>query len=559
MSVGAGILKGLYAMGEAAGKETLMEGVRETFAKVVEEVPMSQCLRVATLGREVTEGLETGEVDPLALAAMSKGLGAFKAIPLKTEYASLIPVLQTGAVLQRCAEKLGVDSHLYTGLDSVRGALNEVGFDEPVTFLLDGLDKIKAFEQDCMKAADEAGYLVTAKNVEYLIGDDAYVEGIGTKLPLIGSLNQLAYKTDLDVPFTTADLIRAGMDIATLVSIALTMGATAPTAGAVSVGTEVAAVGAEAAALGAEAATVGVVTAGAEAAAVGVEGGVAAAAGAEVVAAEGIAAGVEAAGAGAEALSGVAQVKVGAEGVGAAAKETHAFEQVRAWRAGAGADLSKGRATFGDLRARKEALQPHLKDYISERVVDEPLLGRLHEGYTQQLVEARVNKLPGDIQRINRQISRGGSGELGRQITADTFRPYFNDVAFEHPITEGGKVVSRVDILAKDAKVPIVGRDFYVPQGGNLAIETKMGKDAYLASETKHMLFQTGKHTDVADASLTVVSKDIKDLPLAVESRMREALGQESKVFAMMWNKDVLDKALRDHVADAARKLIPGG
>ena len=564
----------LLGAGKAVAKVAAVEGVVEAgkwaISRASEEATTPRSLiRVASLGREAAEAGEGGEIEPLAMYALGAILRAVPSIAIRTEYAHLLLPLQAEDALLRGIKELGLEPILYNGKDLVNGALKEAGLERPTSFLVDNLDRLHQFEQDCLECADERGVLLTAKRVDYVIGSD-YEGGILTKVPLVGSLQQLAYKWQLDSHISTADLVRAGADIAVIVTIVATSGAAAPIAGA----GEVAAVGAgpagEVAAVGAGPAGEVAGPAGEVAAqAVGATTETAATTVIETVTsgakvADGMAAGKAVAQAGAdgveaavvhgtttsetatgEALRGIAVGDVPPVEAGEMAK-------VQAWRTGEGMDLSKGRVTLGDIRQRKEALTPHLRQYAAERATNEPRLSRLCEGYKTKMLEALKEGRPGDIQRVIHQMKKNGAGELGRQAVTDIFRPYFRTVELEKLVTVDGKA-TRLDIFLGDAKAPIVGWGFQVPKGGSLAIECKAGKDAYLVGEAKHLLFQAEGHK-IADAGLTVVTKDIKGLSMAMEQRLRDSLRPKSPVFALLWDKKVLDSALADHVVSAVKR-----
>ena len=86
------------------------------------------------------------------------------------------------------------------------------------------------------------------------------------------------------------------------------------------------------------------------------------------------------------------------------------------------------------------------------------------------------------------------------------------------------------------------------PVGGSIAIEVKCGRASYLYSQKDHMVFQSGGHQE-ASASMTICSRDIKDLTPEQEEELREALRSAgSPLIGMLPTKDEIDKACWDMV-----------
>ena len=84
--------------------------------------------------------------------------------------------------------------------------------------------------------------------------------------------------------------------------------------------------------------------------------------------------------------------------------------------------------------------------------------------------------------------------------------------------------------------------------GGSIAIEVKCGRASYLYSQKDHMVFQSGGHQE-ANASITVCSRDIRDLTPEQEEELREALRSAgSPLLGMLPTKDEIDKACWDIV-----------
>ena len=80
------------------------------------------------------------------------------------------------------------------------------------------LEKLADCEQEFLKWCDNRGVLLTAKRVDYVIGQ-TYVQGVGASLPIIGSLGNILCKNALDVGITKEDWVRASLDTVLIVSL----------------------------------------------------------------------------------------------------------------------------------------------------------------------------------------------------------------------------------------------------------------------------------------------------------------------------------------------------
>ncbi len=110
---------------------------------------------------------------------------------------------------------------------------------------------------------------------------------------------------------------------------------------------------------------------------------------------------------------------------------------------------------------------------------------------------------------------------------------------------------TKTDLIIEDLKAPVIlgrGEGMSAPAGGSIAIEVKCGRASYLYSQKDHMVFQSGGHQE-ANASMTVCSRDIKDLTPEKEEELREALRSAgSPLIGMLPTKDEIDKACWDMV-----------
>jgi hypothetical protein len=100
--------------------------------------------------------------------------------------------------------------------------------------------------------------------------------------------------------------------------------------------------------------------------------------------------------------------------------------------------------------------------------------------------------------------------------------------------------------VLENLRVPVVlgrgtGRSAAV--GASIALEVKCGQAAYLQREKEHLRTQTQGHRG-ADASLTICSRDVKDLGHQEEEELRAALrGAGSALVGMLPRKEEIDRA----------------
>ena len=104
--------------------------------------------------------------------------------------------------------------------------------------------------------------------------------------------------------------------------------------------------------------------------------------------------------------------------------------------------------------------------------------------------------------------------------------------------------LDRVSLFLKTPVIVGRGNGLGAPVGGSIAIEVKTGGKDYLYSQLPHMVFQAGGHQK-ASASMTVCSRDIKNLSPEKEQELRDALKNAgSPILGMLPSKDELDGAV---------------
>lgn len=184
--------------------------------------------------------------------------------------------------------------------------------------------------------------------------------------------------------------------------------------------------------------------------------------------------------------------------------------------------------------------QRYYLEYLSDR---DPIFREKIADYRSQLEGAN-----GSVERhaVQLKIRRNLSGYCGEKIVEQALSPLGHKVDTQARTTFDDGKFTKTDLIIEDLKVPVIlgrGEGMSAPVGGSIAIEVKCGKASYLYSQKDHMVFQSGGHQE-ADASITICSRDIKDLTLEQEEELREALRKAgSPLIGMLPRKDEIDKA----------------
>lgn len=191
-------------------------------------------------------------------------------------------------------------------------------------------------------------------------------------------------------------------------------------------------------------------------------------------------------------------------------------------------------ALMRDALAREAERDPRFREKIEES-------GRLYAG-TSSLAERA---------KILRQARINASGEFAERMVAEVFRP-LGDVSTQNRTHFDDGRYTKTDLFVRNLRAPVLlgrGDRAYAPKGGSVAFEVKAGKDSYLLSQEEHLVFQAGGHRS-ADASATICTADIHDLPpdteRALRDRMREA---GSPIIALLPRKRDIDRAIFEAVA----------
>lgn len=506
------------------------------------------------IGEMVSAASEAGD-SPERDAKFVKAIGglsvaSLRAIPLKTEYAGLMDGLSgikfNPTSIQSLLGLPSKSSFLYEGFSSVKKALEKTPIGRPATFVLKSLDELRGLEQDVMRWLDKKhGMLITAKKVEYVVGKPQYQAGTLTRVPLVGSLAQLSFKAQLKESITLADLVRAGCDVAAIVTLVYTAdpsaaGAVSTASGTLAPATTASVTGAATVATKAGAATATV--AGAQSLGAGQATAVIAG---PSIAGVGQATGIQ------SVLASGRQVSSVVDSAGVHVKSDVAAQAVERWVRAEGLQIGST-INPGDLNARFRALDGMLSPYARNLYECNAGFRGLCNRFADRLVLARQLG-PGEVLRVNTQIKRNVAGEFARQLGRDAIGCYFDRTVTEVPVPVGN-TSTRIDVLFIGAKAPIIARGgLYIPKGGALAGELKAGQPGYLLGEgAGHLTFQA-EGRRVADTAMTIVSRDISQLSMAMERRLRDAMRNLSPVFKFLQSKAELDSAVLDLVSNLAK------
>jgi hypothetical protein len=192
-------------------------------------------------------------------------------------------------------------------------------------------------------------------------------------------------------------------------------------------------------------------------------------------------------------------------------------------------------------RLNLSAEQQH---YYFEHLADrDPAFRAKIADYRSQLEAA---KGPAEKHAVQLKIRRNLSGYCGEKIVEQALRPLGHKIDTQARTTFEDGRFTKTDLIIEDLKVPVIigrGEGMSATAGGSIAIEVKCGSPSYLYSQKDHMVFQSGGHQE-ANASMTVCSRDIKDLTPEQEEELREALRSAgSPLIGMLPTKDEIDKA----------------
>jgi len=226
--------------------------------------------------------------------------------------------------------------------------------------------------------------------------------------------------------------------------------------------------------------------------------------------------------------------------------------EARAWINGDAVDLSSmNEVTPGTIKERMDKIrQIGIDNYLVAKGETPNRLNRQGLLSVSKLIDAR-DLGSGSIDTMAVRIRKGPAGELGRQLVADAFKPFFEKCVFE-TAHEIGDRKTFADIRLIGAKLPFRSHDFFTPKGGTLSIEVKTRMAASLRSAKSEMLFQAGSRA-YSDAAISVVCKDILDLPVATQRALRGDLKGSAPIYKFLPKKETLDKSLLSYIEQLSK------
>ncbi len=178
-------------------------------------------------------------------------------------------------------------------------------------------------------------------------------------------------------------------------------------------------------------------------------------------------------------------------------------------------------------------------EYLSDR---DPAFRAKIADYRNQLKTANG---PAERQAVQLKMRKNLSGYFSERIVEQALAPLGSKSDTQAFTTFDDGTFTKTDLIISNLKAPIIlgkGEGMSAPAGGSIAIEVKSGKASYLYEQKDHMVFQSGGHQQ-ADASVTICSRDIKDLAPKKEDVVREALkAAGSPLIAMLPPKSEIDK-----------------
>ena len=190
--------------------------------------------------------------------------------------------------------------------------------------------------------------------------------------------------------------------------------------------------------------------------------------------------------------------------------------------------------------------QRYFLEYLTER---DPVFRAKIVEYRGQLDAANG---PAERHAVQLKIRRNLSGYYGEKIVEYALCPLGHTVNTQTRTTFEDGRFTKTDLIIEDIKVPLIlgrGEGMSAPVRGSIAIEVKCGRASYLYSQKNHMIFQSEGH-QTANASVTICSRDIKDLTREQEEELREALRNAgSPLIGMLPAKDEIDKACWEMVS----------
>ena len=195
--------------------------------------------------------------------------------------------------------------------------------------------------------------------------------------------------------------------------------------------------------------------------------------------------------------------------------------------------------------------QRYYFEYLAER--DSTFRAKIAD-YRSQLEAANG---PAERHAVQLKIRRNLSGYCSEKIVEQALGPLGHKADTQVRTTFEDSRFTKTDLLIEDLKVPVIlghGEGMSAPVGGSIAIEVKCGRAPYIYSQKDHMVFQSNGHRE-ANASMTICSRDIKDLTPEQEKKLRETLRNTgSPLIGMLPTKAEIDEACWNMVICCERR-----
>lgn len=195
-----------------------VEHIAAAAAAVAKRFGVKEIGRAAASLSAVANGIDQGDVAPIVVG-LSAGGAALGLLPAETTYATVSPMGLSTAAVEEVEKVLGVEIHTLV-TEAAEAMFEGMGAGDTVTVVVESAEKIRELEQAALAWADKKGFNITAKKTEYIFGS-RYEGGAMTSLPLVGSLQNIAYKFELSESITVEDALRAGVDVAKIVTLAV--------------------------------------------------------------------------------------------------------------------------------------------------------------------------------------------------------------------------------------------------------------------------------------------------------------------------------------------------
>jgi hypothetical protein len=153
---------------------------------------------------------------------------------------------------------------------------------------------------------------------------------------------------------------------------------------------------------------------------------------------------------------------------------------------------------------------------------------------------------PAEKHAVQLQMRKNLAGEVAEQFVVCAMSPLAKEVVTQHRTDLPSGSYTKTDFILKDLKVPVVlgrGEGRSAAIGESIAGEIKCGRAAYIYGEKNHMVTQSLGHKGAA-VSLTICSRDVKDLQPHEEEELRAALREAgSPLVGMLPRKEEVDRA----------------